>query len=227
MRKGRSFAGKTAQRRSGDATAWTVGSTACLRRPGAPGGWRPRGVPATAVSLSAVEAVRTYLELERPTGAPPPADAPAPLDVRRLASPDAAGYRALYAAVGGPYRWRDRDAWSDERLAAHLARPEVAVFTLHDADGVAGYFELERRADAAAIVEVEILYFGLVAAALGRGLGRRLLERALEEAWALGADRVVLNTCTLDHPAALPNYLARGFRVTREERYEVADDPSP
>jgi hypothetical protein len=31
----------------------------------------------------------------------------------------------------------------------------------------------------------------------------------------------MLNTCTLDAPQALPNYLARGFTITREERYSV------
>jgi hypothetical protein len=32
-------------------------------------------------------------------------------------------------------------------------------------------------------------------------------------------ERVWLHTCTLDHPAALPNYLKRGFRPIREEVY--------
>jgi len=30
---------------------------------------------------------------------------------------------------------------------------------------------------------------------------------------------VWLHTCTLDHPRALANYVAGGFRVVREERY--------
>jgi hypothetical protein len=30
---------------------------------------------------------------------------------------------------------------------------------------------------------------------------------------------VILNTCTLDSPRALPNYLARGFTIVREDRY--------
>lgn len=184
----------------------------------------PRRAGQAAVSLPTMQAIRTYLELPRPAA---PVAADPTLDVRRLDAPTPAEYRWLYAAVGRAYRWLDRDAWSDERLAAHLARPDVSVWALRDGGEVAGYFELERRADDTGAAGVEILYFGLVAAALGRGLGRRLLERAIAEAWALGADRVVLNTCTLDHPAALPNYLARGFRVVREERYEVADGPSP
>jgi hypothetical protein len=38
----------------------------------------------------------------------------------------------------------------------------------------------------------------------------------VERAWEAGADRVLVNTCTLDHPQALPNYLARGFEVVRK-----------
>ena len=78
-----------------------------------------------------------------------------------------------------------------------------------------GYYELAREPDGA----VEIVYFGLVAEAQGRGLGRGLLTHAVRTAWASGATRVWLHTCTLDGPAALPNYLARGFRPVREERY--------
>jgi hypothetical protein len=53
-----------------------------------------------------------------------------------------------------------------------------------------------------------------------------MLTRAVEEAFALGTRRVVLNTCTLDAPQALPNYLARGFTIVREERYFL-DVPAP
>ena len=81
----------------------------------------------------------------------------------------------------------------------------------------AGYFELEAHADGT----VEILYFGIAAAWHGRGLGRDLLVNATRRAWERGATRVCLNTCTLDGPHALPNYLARGFVPYREETYEV------
>ena len=58
----------------------------------------------------------------------------------------------------------------------------------------------------------------------GRGLGRHLLTEAVETAWCLGAKRVWLHTSTLDHPAALPNYLSRGFRPFMRERYFVEED---
>jgi hypothetical protein len=40
----------------------------------------------------------------------------------------------------------------------------------------------------------------------------------------MGARRVWVHTCSLDHPGALANYLARGFRVFKEE---VADAEIP
>ena len=44
--------------------------------------------------------------------------------------------------------------------------------------------------------------------------------RAVEEAWTLGAARVWLHTNSRDAPAALPNYLARGFRIVKAEFLE-------
>ena len=49
-----------------------------------------------------------------------------------------------------------------------------------------------------------------------------LLEDAIANAWRLGGRRVWLHTCSLDHPQALNNYLARGFKVFHEET--VIDD---
>lgn len=48
-----------------------------------------------------------------------------------------------------------------------------------------------------------------------------LLTRAVQEAWALGGQRVWLHTCTLDSPRALPGYQARGFRPYKTEKLEV------
>jgi GNAT superfamily N-acetyltransferase len=114
----------------------------------------------------------------------------------------------------------DRLLWSDEEHRARLADPDVSLHLLSVAGAPAGYFELERHPDGA----VEVAYFGLLPEFLGRGLGKYLLTKAAQEAFALGASRVWLHTCTLDDPAALPNYLARGFRKVREETYE-ADVP--
>lgn len=121
--------------------------------------------------------------------------------------------RFLYQAVGGDWYWIDRLPWSRERWHRRLSRREVELWVLNE-DGVpAGYFELEIQP---AERSVEIVYFGLLPAHTGRGIGGFLLTRAVERAWSLGQPRVWVHTCTLDHPAALSNYRARGFTLFKE-----------
>ena len=164
------------------------------------------------------EVVRTHLEMiDRSALRPAPLpEGPVRLVPRRGLDPQQ--YRTLYSDIGERWQWRDRLAWSDDEVAFYLASPDVHLFTLHLGEATAGYFELLRHPDA----RVEIMYFGLAGAFIGRGLGGWMLTRAVQEAYALHATRVVLNTCTLDAPQALPNYLARGFVIVREERYPVA-----
>src|SRR3712207_8210857 len=59
-------------------------------------------------------------------------------------------------------------------------------------------------------------YFGLLPHAIGRGMGRALLRHAVETAWTGGTRAVTVNTCTADHPRALPNYVARSEEHTSE-----------
>lgn len=174
-----------------------------------------------ASTSTRVEVVRTHLEL-RSLDALRPARPPAEAVALRLHRPvGAAGYRALYTLVGERWLWRDRLVWTDAELDRYLSSRDVHVWTLNVRGETAGYFELQRHPDDT----VEVMYFGLVESFIGRGLGGWLLTRAVEEAFALGARRVILNTCTLDSPRALPNYLARGFVIVREDRY-VTSVPS-
>ena len=163
-----------------------------------------------------VAVLRTYLELSSPGQLnAAPDDSSLLIALRRPVSVD--HYRRLYRDVGARWHWIDRNAWSDDQLAAYLAEPSVFVWECVADGDAAGFFELYRHDDGS----VEIAYFGLVEAAMGRGIGKALLTRAANEAWSLGASRVWLHTCTLDSPRALPNYLARGFAIVREEEYEV------
>jgi GNAT superfamily N-acetyltransferase len=169
-----------------------------------------------------VDVTRTHLELRGPDALRPVRPPALDVDLARFHPISPAEYRALYALVGERWLWRDRLAWTDEELAAYLSSRLVHVWRLRVGRRTAGYFELRQRQDDSA---VEIMYFGLVPAFMGQGLGGWLLTRAAEEAFALGGTRVVLNTCTLDAPQALPNYLARGFTIVREEHYEVDVGP--
>ena len=172
--------------------------------------------------MPVVEVVRTYLELRAPEQLRPARlDDPAVRVVARPRIP-VDHYRRLYRLVGAPWHWIDRNGWSDDKLGAHLARDAVAVWECLVDDASAGFFELERHDDGT----VEIAYFGLAEQFIGRGIGKALLTRAAEEAWALGATRVWLHTCTLDSPRALPHYRARGFDAVRRESY-VVQLPAP
>jgi GNAT superfamily N-acetyltransferase len=169
--------------------------------------------------------VRTFLEL-RDADALRPGARPLPdgVALQRLDPCSVEESRALYRAVGAAWHWRDREAWPDARLATWLADPRVGTWRLDDPLGQRlGYLELVRHPDAA----VEIGYFGLVPEAMGQGLGGAFLTEATRLAWRFRHEadgpvaRVWLHTCTLDAPQALPNYLARGFRVTGTEEYDL------
>ena len=158
----------------------------------------------------------THLELASRDGLRPSTLVPCGVVLRCETQPEAAVIAAaMYRRVGAEWSWRDRLAWTPTDWAGAVHRDGVEVWTLREADVAIGYFELEQREEV-----VAVKYFGLTPDGMGRGLGGWLLTRAVRRAWALGASRVVLNTCTLDGPAALPNYLARGFRVVRVEHQE-------
>jgi GNAT superfamily N-acetyltransferase len=164
-----------------------------------------------------VQVTRTHVELPD-RGALRPAPRPDPqARVERVHGCPGSFFRYLYAEIGRGYHWLERIRWTDERIRERLCDPAVALFLLSVAGAPAGYFELERHHDGS----VEVVYFGLLPEFHGRGLGKYLLTEAAEAAWALSAARVWLHTCTLDHPGALPNYLARGFRPFKSETYEI------
>jgi GNAT superfamily N-acetyltransferase len=86
------------------------------------------------------------------------------------------------------------------------------VHVVVDRAGVeVGMVELDFRQDG----ECLIRFLGLVPELAGRGHGKWLFAQTLSLAWRAGIARVRVNTCTLDHPAALPSYLKVGFRAYR------------
>ena len=164
-----------------------------------------------------MDVTRTYLEMLDPAElSPAPSDDPL---IKIEAQPDCSIelFRYLYREVGRNYFWTDRLPWSDEEIKTYLQQPQVSLWLMTYNDEISGYFELNQQADGS----TEIAYFGLMPQFLGRGLGKHLLTRAVEQAWADGARRVWLHTCTDDDPAALPNYLKRGFKPFKTEDYSV------
>lgn len=133
--------------------------------------------------------------------------------------------RRFYLAVGEPWGWTDKARWTLAQWQAYVLGhghdladepvESISTWVLRYRGDEAGYFELAQAGN-----EVEIRYFGLLPGAIGCGLGAGLLSSAVEQAWALGVERVWVHTCTLDHPVALANYQKRGFVL-----YHTDTDP--
>lgn len=130
--------------------------------------------------------------------------------LERALAPSAPFLRFLYTATGSDWTWTDRLPWTDEQWLARQADPAVEFWVALDGGAPAGYFELARHGDGHT---VELVYFGLMPHAVGKGQGGAMLTAAVDRMWEMGAGRVYVNTCSLDHPRALDNYERRGFSV--------------
>jgi GNAT superfamily N-acetyltransferase len=132
--------------------------------------------------------------------------------------------RFLYTAVGGDWYWVDRLSWTYEQWLEAVGSNDHRTFVCYWHGTPAGYYELKKHEDGS----VEILYFGLIHAFMGMGLGGWLLSHCIEQAWDWGAVRVWVHTCSLDHPAARGNYEARGLQhYYTEHEYRELPPASP
>lgn len=163
----------------------------------------------------------TYLEMDRrPAFGIPKLDGEIRLE--RAIDPPVWYFLSLYDAVGREYEWQDRfeQAESDPAaLQAFVRDPDVVIWTAIRHGWPAGFFMLDWRAGESC----DLAYFGLVPQAVGSGLGLPLLQTAIATGWSRdGVRKMSVNTCTLDHPAALTLYQKMGFApVAREDRTRV------
>ena len=163
----------------------------------------------------------TYLEMrERPARGPArPPRLTEKLALMRAERPAVGFYRYLYNAVGESWRWYERNLLSDRELAAIVQDEKVEVCVLYYGGAPAGYAELDLRQEG----EIELAYFGLIPDYIGLGLGKYLLDWAIDSAWERNPERLWVNTCTLDHPAALPVYQKAGFIPYDQEAIRIRD----
>jgi GNAT superfamily N-acetyltransferase len=162
----------------------------------------------------------TYMErTARPeNGAPPPpADA---VTFAREVDITLDAYRDLHRKVGEEWLWWERLALDDADLRAAIRHPATEIFVLRVDAELAGFVELDRSDPAAPAIR----YFGLMPEFIGRRLGGYMMESLLRQAWQPAARRITLDTCDLDHPAAIPFYRRHGFVETRSEVCS-AEDP--
>lgn len=167
-----------------------------------------------------IQVTRTHLEMRtEPTSVPPrpPAESHA---IMRAHNPTVSFYKYLYHTIGERYVWWERRALSDGELHDIITADNVEVYVLYVEGNPAGYYELVTYEDND---EVDIGYFGLLPEFVGRRLGAYLLRVAIDDAWSRNPSRVTVNTCTLDHPNALPNYQRAGFVPYAQDTFEIED----
>ncbi len=149
----------------------------------------------------------TFLEMAGPLAHYPPLPLNKQIALLRVRNIPLHFYRYLMDRVGRKWHWVNALRLTDEELAASLHREDRDIRVLYLEGAPAGFFEIKPHLPH----EVELAYFGMMDHAIGQGLGRWFLGAAIETAWSYKPQRVTVQTCTMDHPAALPLYQKLGF----------------
>ena len=163
-----------------------------------------------------IPTVVTFLEMHSKPAAIPPPYPKSKVALLRAENPPVHFYRYLYDVIGRGYKWVDRKKLTDVQLAQLLGDTQIELYVLYVNGCPAGLAELDFR-------EPEIghlAYFGLVPDFIGQKLGYYFLYHTSVNAWLKPITKLFVNTCTLDHPRALPLYQRMGFvPYNREDRY--------
>ncbi|GHD07967.1 GNAT family N-acetyltransferase [Tianweitania populi] len=155
----------------------------------------------------AIPVTVTFLEMLRPPSSYPRMPANKQLALLRARDMPLHYYRYLMDRVGRKWHWVAMLRLSDGDLEAYLRAPGRDIRVVYLDGAPVGFFDLHAQAPDF----VDLAYFGMMSEAIGQGLGRWFLGAAIEAAWSYQPKRVIVQTCTLDHPAALPLYQKLGF----------------
>ncbi|WP_425277131.1 GNAT family N-acetyltransferase [Nitratireductor basaltis] len=148
----------------------------------------------------------TRLQMEHEPARYPPMPLGQHLALMRVDNIPTHFYRYLYDRVGRDWHWTAALQLSDSELEQRLSSEANDVQVLYLDGAPSGFFELRDEDDSCRLV-----HFGLMKHAIGRGLSGWFLGCAIRAAWSRSKSRVTVETCTLDHPAALPLYQRAGF----------------
>jgi ribosomal protein S18 acetylase RimI-like enzyme len=121
----------------------------------------------------------------------------------------------LYKEVGRDFFWRDRLKWSDQDWLNCISNDFFKLYILKQNNNLTGYYELLYDPK---VPSMEISYFGIFKEFFGKRIGGHLLTDAILTSFNQKINKVWVHTCTLDHPNALKNYLARGMKVFKTEK---------
>lgn len=166
-----------------------------------------------------IATVVTHLEMHKKPSTTP-VKFPQGITIERLNSPTLTCYRELYRKVGAEWLWSSRILMPDVELSAILNRESIEIYVIRDKEEDIGLLEL----DFSEPEECELVYFGLVGKATGKGLGKALMSEAVERAWSQQIKRFWVHTCTFDSPGALRFYIGSGFEPYAFQ-VEVQADP--
>lgn len=120
-------------------------------------------------------------------------------------------YRNYYYGVGATFNWLDRMVMEDDLLFSKINADNTDIFVFYVQEKPAGFAEFIKEKD-----YTEILYFGLLPGFIGKGFGYYFLQQVIQQAWNYQPKWIQLNTCTLDHPNALPVYKKAGFTEVKK-----------
>lgn len=166
-----------------------------------------------------LQATVTHLQMQEPPATYPPAPVGRQLALLKCESMPLHFYRYLYDRVGRDWHWTAALALTDAQLTERLASERTDIRVLNMDGCPAGFFELRSLAQQ----EWRLVHFGLMKHAIGLGLGRWFLGTAIRTAWSHAPRLVTVETCTLDHPAALGLYQKLGFTPVNRREETVAE----
>jgi GNAT superfamily N-acetyltransferase len=153
------------------------------------------------------------LEMTSPDALVPARPSPSAVELQKVSAEAASAVRITYRSVFLPLGSAGRGDWPEPRWADELASPNVHVWLARAKGDIIGLVELEKEPNG----DVGIVVLGVKPNIIGNGYGGVLLTFVTQLAWDLvpepkGGRRVWVQTSSRDHPHAISNYEARGFR---------------
>ena len=140
------------------------------------------------------------------------------LNIKLIEKPNFQLNKFFYKEIGKKHRWIDRLSWTEKNWIKYVTSPDVKTYVLKEDLNLAGYFEQIFHNEKN---DYEIAYFGVLEEFIGKKYGGYLLSEAIKESFRLGARRVWVHTCSLDHKHALENYKSRGMKIFKSETISI------
>jgi ribosomal protein S18 acetylase RimI-like enzyme len=123
----------------------------------------------------------------------------------------------FYKQVGADHYWRDRLVWTDQEWLNYVSNNNFETWILKKNEEIIGFYEQEFHPSSN---EVELINMGILKDNRGQKLGSTLLLHAISNAFNKNPNRMWVHTCSLDHKHALNNYIAKGFKIFKEEQID-------